>query len=331
MKAIHLLALGVAIILATISSSAEAGGEASTGRYIAEGPIFDLPPDMSVDRQEIRVTLHSIRLIYVFRASRRRIVHFRFDLPAMPVDADPDAIDLDGQDAAAGRGADRQPLNYLNLSVHVNGTPVALSGRARALHEGKDVTRQLREAGVPLLYVLDTISPWRQLPPRTQTMLEASGLLVIDAAQWRYQASFEWEQAFEPGETRVEISYVPVADYWNDINSTQFPEIARDGSATRTYCIDNAVRRAYFHRPAYDLYKVAHRTPSPGGWRGPVGRYRLVVDKDAGADMVAFCPLAATKTSSTTFEWTAEDFTPGRGIDVLFFVASDEGPSRARN
>jgi hypothetical protein len=52
-----------------------------------------------------------------------------------------------------------------------------------------------------------------------------------------------------------------------------------------------------------------------------------VVDKDAAANLVAFCPLAAKKISPTTFEWTATDFTPEHQLGVLFFVDPDAPPS----
>src|SRR3546814_7996284 len=39
--------------------------------------------------------------------------------------------------------------------------------------------------------------PWRNLPPAMQTRLESSGLRNGDAL-WSYQASFEWNQSFEP-------------------------------------------------------------------------------------------------------------------------------------
>src|SRR3546814_10478403 len=84
---------------------------------------------------------------------------------------------------------------------------------------------------------------------------------------------------------------------------------------------DLAVRRKFLSgEHYYELYTVTHLAAPESGWRGPVGHYRLVVDKRATANFVAFCPLAARKISPTTFEWTAADFTPGSQTGVLFFV-----------
>ena len=288
--------------------------------YVATGPIFDLPAGMSVERLETYVSIRSVRLAYVFKSAKRQSVHFSFALPEMPVDAGPDIVGLDAGDEAAGFTADIEPVNYLDLSVQVNDRKLALAGHGRALYDGKDVTRRLLDAGVPLLYDLMSEAPWPKLLPEVQARLEADGLLSLDAANWTYQADFEWDQTFEPGETRVEVSYAPLARYWSDINLDDFPEIATDGSATQAYCIDDAVRRAFLsdgHQ--YELYTVTHLFASSGGWRGPVGHYRLVVDKQHATDLVAFCPLAARKTSPTRFEWTATDYTPGNAVGMLLF------------
>ncbi|MDN5926987.1 MAG: DUF4424 domain-containing protein [Hyphomicrobiales bacterium] len=288
--------------------------------YVATGPIFDLPSGMSVERLEMYVSIRSVRLAYVFKSAKRQSVHFSFALPEMPVDAGPDIVGTEAGDEAAGFTADIEPVNYLSLSVQVNGRKLALGGHGRALYEGKDVTRRLLDAGVPLLYDPAGDAPWLKLPPEVQATLKADGLLSLDAANWTYQADFAWDQTFEPGETRVEVSYAPLADYWSDINLDDFPEIATDGSATQAYCIDDAVRRAFLSgEHYYELYTVTHLAAPAGGWRGPVGHYRLIVDKLHPADLVAFCPLAARKTSPTRFEWTATDYTPGDAVGMLLF------------
>lgn len=322
-----LAALGCALTLAATAVLAE--GEGRGVGYAATGPVFDLPVNIHIERQDVHISLRSVRLTYVFKSSGRQSVHFSFTMPDMPVDASPDAIGVTKGNKAVGRAADTQPVNYLNLSVRVNDRPLALAGHGRALRDGKDVTRQLLDAGVPLLYDLDGEAPWKDLSPNVKAMLKASNLLELDAALWSYQASFEWDQSFEPGETRIEVSYAPVSNYWSDITLDAFPEIEPGGSAAKTYCIDDALRRAFHRKSGYELYTVTHKIPS-SGWRGPAGRYRLMVDKGAPANLVTFCPPAARKISPTTFAWTATSYTPGGAIGVLFFVDPDAVSSSER-
>src|SRR6185312_12618370 len=161
---------------ALAASPALAQDEGRGVGYVATGPIFDLPSGMSVERLEVHISIYSVRLAYVFKSSKRQSVHFSFALPEMPVDAGPDIVGLDAGDEAAGFTADIEPFNYMNLSVQVNGRKLALGGHGRALHKGKDVTRRLLDAGVPLLYDPAGDAPWPKLPPEVQEKLRADGL-----------------------------------------------------------------------------------------------------------------------------------------------------------
>jgi hypothetical protein len=306
-----------AVLLALAAPALAQNKGPGVGTAIA-GPVFHLPAGVSVERQDVHISIHTIRLTYVFKSMTRQTVHFSFAMPGMPVDADLDIAALDENSEAAGLAADRQPANYLRLSVSVNGQKLTPGGDGRALLEGKDVTRQLLDAGVPLLSGPDG-SAWRRLPPEKQEKLEASGLMSGDTAMWTYQADFAWDAILAPGETRVEVGYDPLANYWSDINLDYFPEMATDGSATKAYCIDAGARRAFLSgKHQYELYTVTHLAPS-GGWRGPVRHYRLEVEKRHPTDLVAFCPQEAKKISPTRFEWTATNYTPGDATGVLFF------------
>ncbi len=327
-----LFALCAAVLLTLVVPALAQDEGRGIGTAIA-GPVFHLPSGVSVERQDVHISIHTIRLTYVFKSATQQTVHFSFAMPEMPVDAAEDLAALDTDSEAAGLAADTQPANYMNLSVRVNGRPVALGGHGRALLGGKDVTRQLLDTGVPLLSGFDGPGGpiWRRLPPEKQAELRASGLMDEDTALWTYQADFEWDQPFELGETRVEISYAPLAKYWSDITVDHFPEIAPGGSATRAYCIDDALRRAFFRKPfSYDIYSVTHLAAPAGNWRGPVSRYRLIIDKGAATNLVAFCPLAAKKISPTAFEWTAANFTQDRLTGVLFFMDQNVASSGAQ-
>ena len=82
---------GAALLLVL---SAQAAAEEDRGRevgYVAMGPMFDLPAGVRAERHTVSVSIHSVRLAYVFKSSGRQAVHFSFMLPEMPVDASPDA------------------------------------------------------------------------------------------------------------------------------------------------------------------------------------------------------------------------------------------------
>ncbi|MBN9243908.1 MAG: DUF4424 family protein [Mesorhizobium sp.] len=310
-----------AVLLLVLAMPAFAQDEGRGIGIAVAGPAFHLPSGVSVERQDVSISIYSVKLTYVFKSATQQTVHFTFAMPEMPVDAAEDLAALDTDSEAAGLAADTRPANYMSLSVSVNGQPLTPGGHGRALLDGKDVTRQLLDAGVPLLSGFDGPGDpiWRRLPPEKQEKLRASGLMSEDTAVWTYQADFAWDATLEPGETRVEVGYAPLAHYWSDINLDSFPEMETDGSATRAYCIDAAIRRAFLSgKHQYELYTVTHLTPQDG-WHGPARHYRLEVEKRHPTDLVAFCPQEAKKISPTRFEWTATDYTPGTATGVLFF------------
>ena len=53
-------------------------------------------------------------------------------------------------------------------------------------------------------------------------------------------------------------------------------------------------------------------------WAGPIGTFRLIVDKGSEKNLVSFCGTGVAKTGPTTFELTYKDFVPDRDLDILF-------------
>ncbi len=94
-----------------------------------------------------------------------------------------------------------------------------------------------------------------------------------------------------------------------------------------TYCTDgpftSAVQSLYrkANAPnakvgAFEEY-LSYVITSGANWAGPIGTFRLVVDK-GDTTLVSFCGDGVRKIGPTTFEMIAKDYTPRRDIDVLF-------------
>ena len=67
---------------------------------------------------------------------------------------------------------------------------------------------------------------------------------------------------------------------------------------------------------------AAPRHPSPGR-RGPIGRFRLTLDKVAPANILSLCWDGLSKTGPTTFESVKQDFLPDCDIRLLVFVKQE--------
>jgi hypothetical protein len=94
-----------------------------------------------------------------------------------------------------------------------------------------------------------------------------------------------------------------------------------------TYCTDgpftSAVQSLYrkANAPnskvgAFEEY-LSYVIASGANWAGPIGSFRLVIDK-GDTTLVSFCGEGVRKIGPTTFEMIAKDYTPKRDIDVLF-------------
>jgi hypothetical protein len=94
-----------------------------------------------------------------------------------------------------------------------------------------------------------------------------------------------------------------------------------------TYCTDRPFRSAVesLYRKAnapnaklgaYEEY-LSYVITSGANWAGPIGAFRLVVDK-GDSTFVSFCSDGVRKIGPTTFEMTAKNYAPRRDIDVLF-------------
>jgi hypothetical protein len=52
-------------------------------------------------------------------------------------------------------------------------------------------------------------------------------------------------------------------------------------------------------------------------WAGPIGSFRLVVDKGDADSLISFCGEGVKRLSPTQFEMRATDFVPRRDLSIL--------------
>jgi hypothetical protein len=109
------------------------------------------------------------------------------------------------------------------------------------------------------------------------------------------------------------------------------PEIALDdayrASLVDLYCIDEGTSRAlskalktrdqgetYYYGTAWYLDYVLLTANS---WAGPIGKFRLTLDKGDPDSVISVCMDGIKKTSPTTFVVEKNDYTPDRDLRVL--------------
>jgi hypothetical protein len=97
------------------------------------------------------------------------------------------------------------------------------------------------------------------------------------------------------------------------------PSRADDSMATLG-AAQSLYRKANAHNPkvrASEKY-LSYVITSGANWAGPIGTFRLIVDKGDPQTLVSFCGDGVRKIGPTTFEMTAKNYRPRRDIDLLF-------------
>lgn len=228
------------------------------------------------------------------------------------------------------------PLNFVGFSVVENGKRVPFQVEQRAFYKGRDVTDILRRAGIPLNVVdprftkaLDTLGP------RQRATLQAADLIDATSGSnahphWLVRTKFWWRQRFPVGRPIVlDEHYQPVTGESLIGRDELDPGNENGRYWLKTYCMDAKTRSA-----SLALLAANRANPQSGNmltalatdyvlstgdnWKGPIGRFRLVLDKVKHENVMSLCTDGKLQPASpTTFEYARENFAPRADIRLL--------------
>ena len=91
-----------------------------------------------------------------------------------------------------------------------------------------------------------------------------------------------------------------------------------------SYCMDRsflrAVKRTVPRNGAAPFMerRLEYILTTGANWAGPIGSFRLVVDKGNVRNLVSFCGDGIRKIGPTQFEMIKNDFWPQRNLEILF-------------
>ncbi len=139
---------------------------------------------------------------------------------------------------------------------------------------------------------------------------------------WRYH----WTQTFPAGKDlriRHEYTNLPPGGlfYW------EHPPADYQVDLQTQYCIDDgtskAIAKALKH-PEGDEYgnygtsfNISYVLRTANSWAGPIGKFRLTLDKGAPENVISLCAEGVKKTGPTTFVVEKTDFVPEKDLEIL--------------
>lgn len=304
---------------------APGAGANDSSAELAAGGIRLVPNwDIRMEREDLYLSPEEVRVRYVFRNTTDEPIRLLVAFPLPDVDMSElfDApIDIPDADAD----------NFVDFRVTVNGVAVEPAVEQRAIAQGIDRSDMLRELGIPLNpFAQATYDALEAVDSATRADLVRLGIAHSYephdplAPFWTLRTVFHWEQDFAPGtETIVEHSYRPVVG--QSFFGTFVFENDYSGHVER-YCIDRSTEAGIRKRLADTGadYLIEHRLgyilTTARNWQGPIGTFRLVIDKTDPSWLVSLCIDGIRKIGPTQFEFVASDFIPEEDLKVLFLA-----------
>jgi hypothetical protein len=306
-------------------ASTPALADDSSASVAAGGLVFTKQADIRMAVEDLRISPREVRVRYEFVNDGKKDVQTVVAFP-MP--------DIDVREfwyEPLGTTLDQTP-NFMGFALTVDGRKVEATPDERAVLDGKDVTAQVKAAGLPINIagskLVDRIG---HLSPALRKSLGAQGLVEIDGTEahphWIAKTSFWWHQAFPAGKRVViEHRYQPVTGLFffglSDLRR-------KEPSYTESYCIDAPTQAAIRARIAkldpmgengqyLQGYQTDFVLKTANNWKGPIGHFRLTLDKLKPQNILSLCWGGnLKKTGPTTFESKRENFAPARDIRLL--------------
>ncbi|SFM25682.1 protein of unknown function [Methylobacterium pseudosasicola] len=309
----------------------------STAELAAGGLVLEKTDTVALIAEDLYLSEKAVRIDDRFRNRTDADVETNIVFP-MP--------DITGDLDRHGSIPDPAHDNFLRFTIEIDGQSVTpeIEQRAFLLRNGKppiEISDRLRALSIPLVPTVEaTEEALRRLGENQRMALIQAGILerqvhkdgtIADVPLWTLKSKFWRRQVFPAGrEIAIRTSYVPSLGGLSSL-SYGSPDLdpPRKAQYVNRYCTEPAfekVAQALYRRAsadgsrsfqAYERY-LTYGITSGGNGAGPIGTFRLVVDKGDPATQVAFCAANLKKIGPTTFETVVKDYVPKRDIDILF-------------
>jgi hypothetical protein len=329
-----------AVAAAALAAGYAAYANDSSAQLAGGGLVLTKSADVRMASEDLYISPYEVRVRYEFVNDSARDIETLVAFPLPKVDM----YELSEVPLGMTTG---DPVNFIGFSVRENGKPIATRLQARAVANGRDVSAQVRAAGVPIGIYSDAFNRALAAVPaaKIQALIRA-GLMEEDGdsrrPKWMVELTYHWQQRFPAGKTVIiEHRYKPVTGE-QFFGRPSLAEAEMREYWDKTFCVDPGTRAALGKaldamakgRNADDgsalmiAYSTAYILTTGNNWKGPIGRFHLTLDKVKPANVISVCWDAAPlrKTGPTRFETTVVNFRPKRDLNIAVFAAPERQP-----
>lgn len=338
----HLTAAASAAALLVFAASANDG----FGGLSATGLQFDQTGIVQMLSEDLYLSLDRIKIAYVFRHGGDEDLTGEVIFPLPPISLG----DIHESDFAIPRDKlDNE--NIVNFTATVEGKPVKVKTDRIALlitpintenpvpdsydTPGEDITATLAKYKIPLSLDFDKVAgALAKLPQTAKDELTKLGYAGFDEnggyPLWSIVERYHWTQTFPHGkDIKISHSYdgaFPGGIFmWKDKPTA---DDAWQAELTKEYCVDDGTGRAIFKALRVEgegadkysvgtAYYIDYVLTTAKTWAGPIGDFKLTIDKGNAKNVISLCIDGIKKTGPTTFVVEKKDFTPESDISIL--------------
>ncbi|MDT3377943.1 DUF4424 family protein [Labrys portucalensis] len=336
----------IAVLAALLASPARA--DDTLASLDAGGLVLTKTDKIALVSEDLYLSIKAVKISYRFRnltnADYEALV--AFPMPDITGDGPGGITDI----------PDPTSDNFLKFTTKVDGKPVESQVEQRAFMKGTDgkpdveITDRLKTLKIPMLPTIEaTEKAINALSEADRKALADADIVYQDSYNaddkgerqvyyplWTLRSKFWRKQVFPAGkDVIVQQDYVPSH---GGVSSLVFGSPDLDAKQRKSYekdfCTDAAFTKAAaaLRKRAsadegktfvsYEQY-LAYVITSGGNWAGPIGDFRLVVDKGDPKTLVSFCGEGVKKIGPTTFEMVVKNYVPKTDIKVLLLVSEE--------
>jgi len=317
------------VILAALGLAQPAAANDSQAETAVGGITLVKPDSISMDSEDLFISRDLVRVKYRFTNTSDAPIE---TLVAFPL---PDIPPTDAENTSYWSDKDG-----IRFKTSIDGKPITFETVEQAIFRDRDVSPRLTAIRLPLNRLAkDFDDALKKAPKAELDKLIADGLLTNTgdaqypnwAANWSLRTTITRRQTFPSKKTVVvEHEYAPLAggsvggnlDAWRRKDR----ELQKEFEQTvRRYCIDDAwlasfdriVKSRGADTGGYSEVWLGYVLKTGANWKGPIGDFRLVVDKGKPDSLVSFCADGVKKISPARFGVARKNFTPDRDLDIL--------------
>ena len=325
----HAASIAALVAAATCSAAFANDSSAALG---AGGIVLTQSADIRMAREDLSISRKLVRVRYEFVNESGAPITTRVAFPL------PEANLAVLSEADVGWPTE-DAKNTVDFRVKVDGRAVAPTLEEKAFLNGVEVTDVLRRHGIPISpRAHDVTEAIKRLTAPARTELATRGLIRESKdwvlPLWTVKNTYHWEQTFPISRPLVvEHAYKPVAGgaiVPADSFFASHDQLAND-EYYKQFCVDRptfaamrallkGVRRKQGEGASTIAWFVDYVLQTGKNWKGPIGRFRLTLDKEHKSNVISLCMDGVRKVGPTKFVVERRDFEPTEDLHVMILT-----------